>query len=307
MSQPVAPSSGVRVTIDELIQLQALAKKITWLKQARPARGLLGHQSSRALGQGMEFQECRPYHPGDDIRHIHWRITARTEQPYRKIYAPDHERPLCLVLDLNPTLYFGTRQHFKSVLAIKLASTLAWAAHQQQERVASLIHAPIQTPFFPPQKTTAALLQLLNALDNASELHATTSSERTMDDLFAALQQHRNTLPSGSLLCIFTDAHQGTDYWHQALVQLSPRYPVHFFHLHDPIESCFLHKGFYPVKQNERTFLVNMQSDQHRQNHLDQFNQKQQALKRSCEQLGVFWHAFSTDDAWQQKLVRGAH
>ena len=76
----------------------------------------------------MEYSESRIYLPGDDIRSIDWRVTARTGHTHTKLFHEDRERPVFFVVDLGGHMRFGTLRAFKSVVAAEAASLLAWAA-----------------------------------------------------------------------------------------------------------------------------------------------------------------------------------
>ena len=301
MKLKTSVKKGVHASIQELMSYQGIAKHIHWLKHQRPTQGHIGAHRAKRLGQGMEFQECRPYQAGDDTRHIHWRVTARSHQPYSKIYSEDHERPLGLWLDLNSSMYFGTRQHFKSVLAVKIAATLAWSSHLQQERVAALLDTPQSTHFIPPQQRTGAILQLMGQLAAATHVEPGLVSDTPAPN---PLRPHVKALPSGSILCILTDAYQPLAHWQAILSALKQRYCLHFIHIHDPIESRFDRPAFYPVTHQDQTHQINMHSPQCRTQLHNQFEQKQRQLEHMCQQHGASWHQISTQATWQQLLQR---
>ena len=78
---------------------------------------MAGAYRSRFRGRGIDFLESRNYQPGDDIRNMDWRVTARTGRPHTKVFQEERERPVLVVLDASPSLYFGTRRVLKSVAA----------------------------------------------------------------------------------------------------------------------------------------------------------------------------------------------
>lgn len=87
-----------------------------------------GDWASRWLGRGLDFEEARPYSPGDDIRDMDWRTTARTGRPYLKIYREERQPIWHLVVDRSPTMRFGTRRRLKATQAARVAALLAFAA-----------------------------------------------------------------------------------------------------------------------------------------------------------------------------------
>ena len=119
-------ASPVKVDQKELISLSGIGKMI----QLDPSsiRSLqAGSYVSQYKGRGMEFDESRPYHPGDDPRNIDWRVTARSSQAYTKLFREERERPVYIVTDLRSNMHFATRGSFKSVIASYLAGAISWA------------------------------------------------------------------------------------------------------------------------------------------------------------------------------------
>ena len=109
-----------RVRLSTLIALNREAAGLPLTSRSVKAQLAGGHRST-FRGRGMEYHESRPYQPGDDIRSIDWRVTARSAQTYTKVYREERERPVLLWLDLSASMFFGTQVCFKSVLAAKLA------------------------------------------------------------------------------------------------------------------------------------------------------------------------------------------
>ena len=119
------PIAGVHADIESLIKLRFDARllKLDLTKGVRST--LAGQYQSRFRGRGMDYAESRQYQPGDDVRNIDWRVTARTGAVHTKIYVEERERPVFIMVDFSPSLYFGTRKTFKSVLAAQAASILS--------------------------------------------------------------------------------------------------------------------------------------------------------------------------------------
>lgn len=128
--------NGIVPELGELIALRGLAQA-----RGRARRGAsgLGSQAPSALrGRGMEYAESRGYAIGDDVRHIDWRLTARSGKPHTKLFQAERERTTLIVADTAPALYFGTRVRFKSVQAARAGAVAAWRAVADGDRVAVL-------------------------------------------------------------------------------------------------------------------------------------------------------------------------
>ena len=129
----------VHVSSDELVQCRLQARDIR-LDSRRPARSAItGGHSSRFRGRGMDYLESRAYQPGDDIRSMDWRVTARTSHAHVKLYQEERERPVVVMIDLGPGMFFATRGAFKSVIAARAAALIGWAAIQNGDRIGAFL------------------------------------------------------------------------------------------------------------------------------------------------------------------------
>nr|WP_241480308.1 DUF58 domain-containing protein [Legionella norrlandica] len=126
-------TNGVIAELSELIDLRRYVHSVHYKPQGRALRS--GNHISKFRGRGMDFAEVRNYQAGDEIRHMEWRVTARTGRPHVKIYQEERERPVIMLVDFNPSMIFGTKIAFKSVVAARLASLLAWTVIKQGDRV----------------------------------------------------------------------------------------------------------------------------------------------------------------------------
>ena len=129
--------NGIHADLRELVALRARAGELAQGAHRRSENRMSGGQSSPFRGRGMEYAESRPYAAGDDVRHIDWRVTARTGRAHTKLFQPERERITALVYDASAPMAFGTRVCFKSVQAARLGSLLAWLALSEGDRLAA--------------------------------------------------------------------------------------------------------------------------------------------------------------------------
>ncbi len=131
------------------------------LKQIRGIQLKAGHLVTDALagnylsafkGRGMEFDEVREYVPGDDVRTIDWNVTARTNTPHVKVLREERELTLMLMVDVSPSLVFGTGTRPKHELAAELAAVLAFLAIRNNDKVGLIAFSDHIEQFIPPKK-----------------------------------------------------------------------------------------------------------------------------------------------------------
>lgn len=156
--------SGLGLSLRELVGLRALAQRLDLAPRGPLQATRSGGHLSRFRGRGMEFDESRRYQPGDDPRYMDWRVSARTGKPHIKLFREERERPLWLVIDQGPTMRFGTRAAFKSVLAAEAGALLGWAALERGDRVGGLVFDEHMLCLRQPAPRTRAWLPLLDAL-----------------------------------------------------------------------------------------------------------------------------------------------
>jgi uncharacterized protein (DUF58 family) len=150
--------------LEDLLALQADARDIR-LRLHSPARARqLGAHRGAQRGRGLEFEEVRPYAAGDDARSIDWRVSARRGRLHTKLFREERERPVWLLVDLQPGMFFGSRLQLKSALAVRAAALLAWTVAQGGDRVGAVIANGVETVCLPPRARQAGVLPILNAL-----------------------------------------------------------------------------------------------------------------------------------------------
>lgn len=158
----------VHVDLDHLRSLEARAKTLTFLPR-QPANSVLnGRHSSRLRGRGLNFEELSDYHPGDDVRAIDWKVTARTGKPHVRIYTEERDRPALIVVDQRMSMFFGTKLNMKSVTAAEVAALAAFRILDQGDRVGGLVVTDQDVKEVRPSRSRHGLTSFLTALAKAN-------------------------------------------------------------------------------------------------------------------------------------------
>lgn len=193
----VDKGDGLKPTLGELVALRAIAQRRVPARKGR--HNVTGPAQSNQRGRGMEYAESREYVPGDDVRHIDWRLTARSGRTHTKLFQAERERLTLIVADTTPELYFGTRVRFKSVQAARAGAVATWAAVRDGDRVAALRGSHGEAPV-PPASGTRGALRVLDAL---VRWYANPPAEDA--GLATALDNARRLLRPGSRLIVLAD------------------------------------------------------------------------------------------------------
>ncbi|MDR2872109.1 MAG: DUF58 domain-containing protein [Xanthomonadaceae bacterium] len=190
-------SDGLKPTLAELVALRALTPRKSPLRRGR--HGVSGTMMSNQRGRGMEYAESRDYVPGDEVRHIDWRLTARSGRTHTKLFQAEREQLTLLVADTSASLYFGTRIRFKSVQAARAGALAVWMALRAGDRVAAL-RGSLGEALISPAGGTRGGMRVLNAL-------VRWYSQQPEDDagLALALEHAVRLLRPGSRLVVLAD------------------------------------------------------------------------------------------------------
>jgi uncharacterized protein (DUF58 family) len=246
----VLASELISVSLKMLIDLARPAAGIN-LKHSAIRAGQSGGYVSRFKGRGMEFEEARGYQPGDDIRSIDWRVTARTGKTHTKVFREERERPVFISVDNRPAMHFATRGVFKSVLAAKLAGLVAWAAQHHGDRIGGQIFTDTVCRELKPQNGRHAVLRFLNAISSQNDINQLSSAPVTLEHVLARLLHH--TRP-GSLVYIISDFRGINDQVENYLAKLSRHCEVVLVFVYDPLESHLPEKGRYRFTAREGVY-----------------------------------------------------
>ena len=200
---------------------------------ARPARARQhGLFNAPLKGRGMEYAESRPYQPGDDVRALDWRLTARSGKPHTKLFREERERPVLIAIDLRTAMTFATQGVFKSVQAARTAAMLAFKAAQSGDRVGGLVLGPDRLDDMLPARGQMAVTRLLkkmvasNTAAESDALSLNTLSERLL----------RLTAP-GSLVFVLSDFRDLEEAAQQALARVASKSQLHLIEVHDAFEA----------------------------------------------------------------------
>lgn len=201
-----AAAPGVYASAADLTALEHAARGVGFLPR-QPVHSLLaGRHASRVRGRGLAFEELRQYVPGDDVRTMDWRVTARTGKPFVRVYSEEKDRPALLVVDQRINMFFGTRRAMKSVAAAEVAALAAWRVLAQGDRVGGFVFDDAQLDEVRPHRSRAAVMRLLEtiAARNAA-LRADAPARRNPGQLDRALDAAARVAGHDHLVVVVSD------------------------------------------------------------------------------------------------------
>ncbi len=218
---------------EELLQLGYKAAKLDLSSRRKVKSIVSGDHRSPFRGKGLEFEEVREYVPGDDVRNIDWRVTARTGRAHLKLFSEERERSVIVCTDVNAAMRFGTRGTFKSIQAARAAALIGWAASHNNNRVGASFFGNVQGGmlFVDPSRSRRSLWQMLKILSDRKDYHL---KPVTLEDHLRYLNK---AVPSGALVFILSDFVTLTPDLKKRLGELHRRADVVLVPVNDPADS----------------------------------------------------------------------
>jgi len=269
-------TSATSVSVAELVALRKMVGKLDRRSGKRVKAPVAGSSSSAALGRGLDFSEVREYHGGDDVRLIDWKVTARTGKPHTKLFNEERERPFFIAIDLRPSMYFGTRVAFKSVVAARLCAIVAWAATAQGDRVGGLVFDNKQIVEVKPQAGSRGVTRLLHQIVKVH--NRAVSKEFMTEPLSDALMRLDRCAHTGSSICLVSDF----SYFDSgpATANLLRHNHTAAVRIHDPLEAELPPPAEYTITDGKRQGKFNSGSARVRQQYADDFAFRTAQLER---------------------------
>ena len=299
----------VSVDVKSLIALRTVAASVP-LKTGKIRARQSGNYYSPFKGRGMEFDEVRAYQPGDDVRSIDWRVTARSGKPHTKLFREERERAVIVWVDYRSPMFFATQGRFKSVAAAHMASVLAWSAIQQGDRLGGLIFSETEHQEIRPQRGKLSVLHFLQSLTDhpAWDTHRETAlaaAQQPQGSLQQALARLRRVARPGSLLVLISDFRELDSVSQAHLAQLARHNDMMLVFMYDALEAMLPPAGYYRVGLGGRTTAIDTGSKNARQQYEQRFAQRLELVQRMSARYRMNFMMCSTSDDVVATLQRG--
>jgi uncharacterized protein (DUF58 family) len=265
--------------------------------------GLLqGNYRSLFYGVGIDFADLREYQPEDDVRYIDWNVTARMDFPYVRQYVEDREINAWFLLDLSPSIDFGTLERDKRSVLISFVGTLSRLLTRQGNRVGAIYYNNRIEKIIPPSGGRLQVLRLMNDL-----LTKPTNGCSAVTDLTPLLSGCLGIIKKRSLIFIISDFFCEAG-WEKPFTLLSRKHEVVGVRLTDPSEMVLPKLGTMIVEDAETGEQLYV--DTHDKNFQAQFlevvNNHEDGLRKVFKGSGVDLLTLSTDEDLMRAIMRFA-
>lgn len=251
-----------------------------------------GDSASAFKGRGIEFEEVRPYQFGDDVRDIDWRVTARKNQPYTKLYMEEKDREVYIWLDLSQKMYFGTKGELKSVTAAKIASLVGWFALSYKDRIGFALYNGGRTYLFEPRRNQEYFLAVLKKIEqiskeNLSDFKDSETVEKSLQYMQKKASRHAIIFLIGS----FAVNQNAT----KEIASLAQKKEVYVVDVFDRLEAVCPPKGEYPAEFEGQKEQIRNTGEKYELMYEAYFENKRRMLKEFCMRNGAHYRQVRSD------------
>jgi len=276
--------------------------RLEWTVIRRLDGALHGNYRTLFRGVGLDLADLREYQHHDDVRHIDWNVTARLQTPYVRVFNEDREITAWFLLDLSPSMDFGSRGTKKRAVSAEFVTVLARLLTRHGNRVGALVYGDRVDAVIPPRAGRRHVLHLLHRMLTRPE-----RSRSAATDLRAFLQAAFRLIPRRSLVFLVSDFFSGAG-WPKPLADLARRHDVLAVRLYDPLEADLPDLGLVVVQDAEtgEQVLVDTHDGGFRRRFAAAAARRERALRLAFADAGVDALELSTDDDLLDAILRFA-
>jgi len=304
----VRGAPGVYAELADLVALEHRARGFSLLPR-QPLHSLLtGRRASRLRGRGMTFEEIRGYLPGDDVRTIDWKVTARMREPYVRVYTEERDRPGMLVVDQRLSMFFATRRAMKSVVAAEVAAVAAWRLFTQGDRVGVVVFDDRGALEVRPHRSRGQVLRILHAiLEKNHALRADAPWPSAPGMLNQALARASRLVTHDHVVAVVSDFDGVDDETERLLTELAAHNDVIAIPIYDQAQTSVPDGGRLVVGDGELQVELDLGRETVRRGLLDMGGRRLSRVSRWQAERGVAVLPLSTgeDPALQMRRLLG--
>ncbi len=278
----------------QLTQLRLLAKRLRLASLPQLQGLMVGNHQSRQKGRGLDLDQLRIYQPGDDIRTIDWRVTARTQKPHTRIYKEERERPVMILCDQRSPMFFGSQRSFKSVVAAQCAALIAWTAFDHGDKVGAVILGDETEVDFRPKQRSQHILRILKninefnrKLEQQKTVPKDTQKTPSQKTLGQSLLNLKRSLKPGTTLYIISDFYDLTEEDNATLFSLKKHNHVVALQVFDPLERTAPKPGLYAVTDGSNHGFLDTQNQSLQDAYSQAVSTWQAGINNTFSALGI--------------------
>ncbi len=294
---------GVYADLDDLIRLQHQASGFSFLPKQPITSLLSGRHASRLRGRGLNFEEIRRYLPGDDIRSMDWKVTARTKKPHTRVYTEERDRPVILVVDQRLSMFFGSQVAMKSVTAAEAAALGAWRATGMGDRVGALVYNDTDISEIKPHRSRKRVMHILKTVTEYNQALKIDAGIKTNPQMLnQVLKKVVHLAKHDYLVCIISDLN-GANSETERFVSLIARHnDLIVCLMYDLLETQLPKGGTLVVSDGELQLEIDTSKGKMQKDFAEIFDVRLQETKEWLSKRGIPILPLSTSEGVAQQV-----
>ncbi|MEY2523654.1 MAG: hypothetical protein QOJ66_2219 [Ilumatobacteraceae bacterium] len=287
------------MTPSSVLTPEGLLRRLEWRVIRRLDGHLQGDYRTKLRGVGVDVADLREYEPGDDVRHIDWNVTARTDVVHVRTYLEDRELTAWLLLDRSPSMGFGPSERQKETVLIEMAVALARVLTRGGNRVGAILYNNVVERTIPPRNGRIQVLRLAHELLRPPTASTGSTDLRQLIEAGASVARRR------SLVFVISDFISEPG-WERSMNTLTERHEVIAIRLVDPRELELPDAGWLVVEDVETGELLSVDTSdpEFRRRFADAAEARQAEIRELTRQAGTPLYDISTEDDLVRALVR---
>lgn len=282
---------GIHISLPELLAQKKFVPLLSFNSIGFSKAEGLGVHRSPFRGRGMEFDEVRAYHQGDDIRLIDWRVTARTGKTHTKLYREERDRPVLFLADFRPRMHFGTRTAFKSVVCARILGALAWASREQGDKIGALIMSADRYTKIAPHRQMRRLMEVFNAVIQAANEEKKGRGTSLSDALF----ELRRVCKNGGRVYIISDFYGFDEESKKHLTYISRHCDIVCIQVYDLLEETPPPAGTYRISDGKNSMAIHTDDQKWCDEYKKMFVKPRHDLENFCKSRHIVYIGIRTD------------
>ncbi|HVR55061.1 MAG TPA: DUF58 domain-containing protein [Pseudorhodoferax sp.] len=288
-------------------QAERLLRRLEWTVLRRLDGLLQGDYRTLMRGIGMDLADLREYQHHDDVRHIDWNVTARLQQPHVRVFTEDREMSAWFLLDLSPSVDFGSGQQKKREVSAAFVAVLARLLTRHGNRVGAMLYGAGLDQVLPPRASRLHVLDLLHRMLPVESVPSPAAEPGRITHLHELLQSAGGLMRRRATVFVVSDFISAPG-WEKPLAQLAQRHEVLAVRLLDPLELELPDLGLIPIRDAEtgEQLLVDTSDAGFRKRFARIAAQREAELRQALAEAGVDALELSTDDDLAAAIVRFA-
>jgi len=285
----------LNVKLKDLISQKQLVKNVNSSNKLTNNSLNSGNYKSKIKGRGIELEEIRPYSFGDDIRDIDWRVTARKQSVYTKLYNQEKDIDVYVVFDFSASMMFGTLKELKSVTAAKALATVAWKAFDNSDRFGAIINDGKDCYSYKSNNSRNSILSIFNKLVDISNRKV--DNKEFVDEISfeKTLKMAKSVIKSGSVVYVISDFMNFDEMQKKYISYISKSNSVNLINIYEDIEQNPPRANQYKAHIGDEDLVFDSSSKSFKIEYITHFNNKTNDLVSFANKFKCKYHEINNN------------